>query len=1669
MKKMIHIVLYLCSTFTSRFLKTRSFSINFSFGFLFPIFSFFTISDVQAQLNVFPTNIISTNASAPAYVTLVSGTNWGPTGTNCSAVTTGNINWSSSGKTWTMTATQCGKIVYTIKQGSTARAVTFSNNKNGTTKTTTGTSNSCIQDSVDFAYDGSTGNITISVAGASGGSGEAIVEMIIRAYVTVCNAPSISAHPSASAQNICQNGAASQLSVTATGSGSLTYQWYSNVSNANSGGTLIGGATSNTYTPSTTAGGTALYYYCVVTNDCGGGNTNTAASNVSGLVTVSATSVGGTVNYSGANICISGVPSAALTVSGNTGTTYQWQSSTTDATSGFSDIAGATGATYTPGSIATTTFYRVNVANGTCPAASSVADTIIVTNTTPGITSQPSTAAQTICSGGSLTALSVTATGASLTYQWYSNTSNSNSGGTLISGANSNTYTPSNITAITKYFYCSVASNGGCAIVSNTSGLITVYAASAGGTANYSGANICTSGVPSAAITVSGNTGTTYQWQSSTTDATSGFTDIGGATGASYTPGSIAVTTFYRVNISNGTCPAAASVADTIIVNALPSITAQPSTSAQSIAIGGSLTALSITATGTSLTYQWYKNISNANSGGTLISGATANTYTPSNASSSSYYYYCIVSSGVCTITSNVSGLITVSGTTATDYFRSVASGSWTTAANWQSSSDSVTWFSATAAPTSAAAYVTIQSPNAVTITSSITTGNALIKNGGSVQVNSGGAVSVTAGKLFTIEGTLESTIIGATVFSSTSATMRFAATGIFIQSAPATSSGSMPNPTSQDVQIPYASWTAGALCKITGIIGAADLDYRNLLGVDQTLADVTIDCTNLLGKIVLAYQANDKLVINGTLTVNSLGGNATSNGKMLQITSSSGQRIVTVGNYVQHTGSVYITNQTKTSTGTRSLIVNGSFTVDNAAGTSYFYFGDPQQSGEAITGTLQVVGDFSMASASTAKQQFGAIPSTGTTTAYVIFTGTAAQNAGFGNFLGDINVTVLNSNNVVTLLTNLTVNDTLNLIGKMAINGNTLTIDSVLTGSGSITGSYNSNLTVTNGGSITPSLKFTSGGTADYLKNLTISSSTKASLATSLNITAGATPGSVTLGTNALFTTNDNLVLKSDANGTARISVVPVNGSGVAQATLSGKVTVERFYNAHRSWRLVTAPILSNGAPTINAAWQEGGISITGGTGVNAAPANLNAPYGTHISGPSPGLVSGFDQTPQNNYSILYYTNGVGWTGVPSTFNSLKAYPGYMLFVRGDRSYPITTTTNFTTPVTATLRSKGNIKLGDTLFNVTAGTGFQVIGNPYACTIDFHKATRTGSVSDVFYLWDPNLTGTNAVGAYTSFAWNSATSKYDRNIRSGPSSGATYTGSLDSSIQSGEAFMVTGTGNLTIHESDKLTPTSSSAFRPIGNNQADKIEELRVNLLAKNTDGTISLNDGALCSFSPLFNDLGKTNNAPKLPNISESISMPFNGRSWAIQQRAPVKPSDTIAYVLNKVKLKNYRFEVLAKNMDKPQLSGFLIDNYTHKTTPVDLDGATYYDFTINTDSGSFSSNRFKIVFKKINHDKNIAEDNKDRSIASVQVYPTVFTGNNLMVHLNNMPVGAYQYNLMNADGQIVFTRNSQHSGGDRIERLDLRSIILPKGFYHLEVIDITRRKYYTIRLVK
>lgn len=179
--------------------------------------------------------------------------------------------------------------------------------------------------------------------------------------VNVNSNPTVSAHPNNTNQNLCQNAASVSLSVTASaGSGSISsYQWYKSSTNSNSTGSIISGATATTYSPPTSAYDSG-YYYCLITNS----NSCSTKSNPSGLIKINPSLSKGTLSANQV-VCYNSTASD-VSISGNSGT-IQWQKSTDNST--WTNISGATNATLTSAQIGTltaTTFIRAQLTSGGC-------------------------------------------------------------------------------------------------------------------------------------------------------------------------------------------------------------------------------------------------------------------------------------------------------------------------------------------------------------------------------------------------------------------------------------------------------------------------------------------------------------------------------------------------------------------------------------------------------------------------------------------------------------------------------------------------------------------------------------------------------------------------------------------------------------------------------------------------------------------------------------------------------------------------------------------------------------------------------------------------------------------------------------------------------------------------------------------------------------------------------------------------------------------------------------------------------------------------------------------------------------------------------------------------------------------------------------------------------
>jgi hypothetical protein len=163
-------------------------------------------------------------------------------------------------------------------------------------------------------------------------------------------------------------------------------------------------------------------------------------------------------NNSGTSQLSCTLNSISLTATG--GVTYSWSN-------GVSVIGSDANLNVTSPGTYTVTAYG---SNGCFSSASQV-----ITQSVATITSQPSRTSRKATIGFVLPALTVSLSGSgNYTYQWYQNTTQSNTGGVPLTGANSISYVPSSAVASSYYYYLVITSETGCTTTSEPSGVITI-------------------------------------------------------------------------------------------------------------------------------------------------------------------------------------------------------------------------------------------------------------------------------------------------------------------------------------------------------------------------------------------------------------------------------------------------------------------------------------------------------------------------------------------------------------------------------------------------------------------------------------------------------------------------------------------------------------------------------------------------------------------------------------------------------------------------------------------------------------------------------------------------------------------------------------------------------------------------------------------------------------------------------------------------------------------------------------------------------------------------------------------------------------------------------------------------------------------------------------------
>ncbi|MES2555873.1 MAG: ice-binding family protein [Bacteroidota bacterium] len=386
--------------------------------------------------------------------------------------------------------------------------------------------------------------------------------------------------------------------VDADGS-NLSYQWRRGLINVVDGGNISGANNDTLIFDPVNALNAANNYNVVVTGNC-----ITTVTSLDVALTVNTAPVI-TTQPTDQTVC-EGSSVTFSTVASGSGLTYQWRKGATNVTDG-GPISGATTASLTINPVAfsdAATDYYV-VVSGACQPNDTSNMVSLQVDTLTNITTVPVDI--TACAGDSI-AFVVGAEGSNLTYQWRRGLTNVVDGGP-VSGANNDTLIINPATPLYAGNNYNVVVSGSCittvtsidvALTINTAPIITTQPTDQ---AVCEGSSVTFS-------TVASGSGLTYQWRKGATNVTDG----GSVSGATTSALTINPTVFsdeatdYYVVVSGACQPNDTSVMVSLQVDSTTSITTIP---VDITACAGDSVAFIVGATGSNLTYQWRRGLTN--------------------------------------------------------------------------------------------------------------------------------------------------------------------------------------------------------------------------------------------------------------------------------------------------------------------------------------------------------------------------------------------------------------------------------------------------------------------------------------------------------------------------------------------------------------------------------------------------------------------------------------------------------------------------------------------------------------------------------------------------------------------------------------------------------------------------------------------------------------------------------------------------------------------------------------------------------------------------------------------------------------------------------------------------------------------------------------------------
>ncbi len=594
---------------------------------------------------------------------------------------------------------------------------------------------------------------------------------------------------------------------------------------------------------------------------------------------------------------------------------------------------------------------------------------------------------------------------------------------------------------------------------------------------------------------------------------------------------------------------------------------------------------------------------------------------------------------------------------------------------------------------------------------------------------------------------------------------------------------------------------------------------------------------------------------------------------------------------------------------------------------------------------------------------------------------------------------------------TNQTVGN-LNLVGGKFNIGTetTLILNNIVTTAGVLSGSATSNLTI---GASAGTLLFnqTTPGVTNVIHHLIIGTGTTSNIVigNALNIDPIGSISFNSSGTKSLTTTGQTLTLLSSAAGSAMID-------NTNNATIVGNITVQNYLPANgRQYRFLSSQVI--GGTTLqwrdNAANTSGvGIAITGHIGTVDASIT-NQPSAFYYD--------------ENNTNEGTNINGAGkWPNIDGN-TTLTNGKGYRVFVRGDRTISLTTANSINNATTIWIQGTypSNPVSPNITYTPAAANGWNLIGNPYPCTIDWGAiaASDRTNLDNAIYVWNPSNTN-NSTGGYASFVNGVGTGT--------PNAGSQY-------ISSGQAFFVKANASSPVLNFREVHKQSNQAGGRMFKSTSVKPNSIRLKLFKNNTpidDAVLYFQEEATRHFDSEFDAYDLTNNIGFLT---------ANGKdTLAISGNPIFKDNETYKINAN-LSTSNYQFQFTDLTSFTNLPEAYLIDNYLNKKILL-ADSLIYAFSVIDNNPYTFGNNRFELQFGK-----------STTSITSDFIPPTkLLVYPNPATHFLNLSTSNNKtietINIYNVSGKLILHFNTN------LNQIDISQ--LNSGVYFIEVFTINEK---------